>query len=49
MFTMEASRTIMSWATPMTARTSQRRSRPPASVVAAAGSIAVVVMELRAV
>src|SRR4051794_28942763 len=30
MFTIEASRMIMSWATPMTARASQRRSRPAA-------------------
>src|SRR5438309_4681425 len=38
MFTMDASRMIMSWATPMTARASQRRSRPAPGVAGAAGA-----------
>src|SRR4051794_23253852 len=44
MFTIEASRMIMSWATPMTARASQRRSRPVAGA-AGADTVAVVMRE----
>src|SRR5438309_8460221 len=44
MFTMDASRMIMSWATPMTARASQRRSRPAPGVAEAAGADTVAVV-----